>query len=314
MNGIVVFLVRRCLASATVLLGLATVVFFSIKLVPGDPVRLMTQYRMPEEQVLEVYAKLGWDQPLYIQYLNYLWNLLQGDLGISIVANARVSDLVGARLAPTVFLAVYATLLSVAIAMPLAVWAAARRDRVADYVIRIAGMVGFAMPAFWIGLLLMIVFGLKLRWLPISGYGNGFIGHLRHLFMPALTLTFFLVPLFVQSLRASMLDVMEMDFVEVARAKGLSEPRILTVHVMRNALIPLVTVVAINFGFLLGGAVLIESVFSLPGIGSLFIRAVGQRDYLVVQGLSLVFGVGVVVASLLADVTYSLVDKRVIRT
>jgi peptide/nickel transport system permease protein len=274
----------------------------------------MTQYRMPEQQVLEVYARLGWDKPLHIQYLNYLWNLLQGDLGISIVANARVSDLVSARLAPTVFLAVYATLLSIVIAMPLAIWAAARRDRLTDYAIRIAGMVGFAMPAFWIGLLLMIVFGLKLRWLPISGYGDGFIGHLRHLFMPALTLTFFLVPLFVQSLRASMLEVMDMDFVEVARAKGLSEPRILTVHVLRNALIPLVTVVAINFGFLLGGAVLIESVFSLPGIGSLFIRAVGQRDYLVVQSLSLVFAAGVVAASLLADVTYSLIDKRVTQT
>ena len=174
-------------------------------------------------------------------------------------------------------------------------------------------MIGLAMPPFWVGLLLMVVFGLTLRWFPIRGFGEGFLGHLHHMFLPALTMALFLAPILIQSLRSSILDVLEADYIEVARAKGLSPRRIMFKHILRNAAIPVITVLAVNIGWLLSGAVIVETVFTIHGLGSQLVQSVGFRDYFTVQGLALVFSVLVMIVNLAADLAYMAIDRRVMR-
>jgi peptide/nickel transport system permease protein len=307
------YIVRRLAQMVLVILGVTLFAFLTIQLVPGDPIRIMLHGRATDEVVAAAHQRLGLDQPLPVQFARFVWNALHGDLGISIIQKASVTEIVGERLEASVFLLTYSALIAVALALPLALVAASRRDRPIDHAIRIGGMIGFAMPPFWMGLLLMLFFGLTLGLLPIAGYGKGFLGHLVHLTLPSLTIALFLAPILIQSLRAAMLDVMTADYIEVARAKGLSERRILVKHVLRNALIPTITVLAVNIGWLLSGAVIVEYVFSIPGLGTLLVRAVGFRDYPVIQGLAVVFAMLVVTVNLLADLIYILVDRRVLR-
>ena len=307
------FIVGRLIQMVPVLIGVSLVSFFAIHLVPGDPIQIMLLGRASAETVAAMHAEYGLDLPVWQQYLNFIGGALQGDLGRSIVQKTSVTSLVADGLGVSLFLLAYGALLSVLIAVPLAMWAAIRRDEPADHGIRLAGMIGLAMPPFWIGLMLMVFFGLTLRWFPIQGFGEGFLGHVYHMFMPALTMALFLAPVLIQSLRSSILDVLEADYIEVARAKGLSEWRILTKHVLRNALIPVITVLAVNISWLLSGAVIVEYVFGLPGLGSLLVRSVGYRDYPLIQGLSFVFAVLVVIVNLIADLSYMLVDRRVLK-
>jgi peptide/nickel transport system permease protein len=307
------YIAERIVSAIPVLLGVTIFVFVAIQFVPGDPIRIMMHGRISDAEVAAIYAKLGMDRPLLVQYADFVRKALGGDLGLSIIQNTAVSKLVGEKLSPSLWLLATSAVLSVIIAMPLALVSARRRNRLTDHLIRISSMVGFAMPPYWIGLLLMLLFGLKLGLFPISGFGKGPLDHLHHLFLPALTIACFLAPILVQSLRASMLDVLAAEFIEVARAKGLSDWRILTKHVLRNALIPVITVLAVNISWLVSGAVIVEYVFSLPGLGSLLVRSVGYRDYPVIQGLSLIFAVIVVAVNLLADLSYMLVDPRVLR-
>jgi peptide/nickel transport system permease protein len=247
------------------------------------------------------------------QYGRFLKLAITGDLGQSIIQKQAVGSIVGERVLPTVLLLLCSTVLAIIIALPLSLVAARFNDHVVDHAIRIGGMVGFAMPPFWVGLLLMLFFGLYLRWLPVSGLGNDIIDRARHLFLPSATIALFLAPMLVQSLRSAMLEVMTSDYIEVARAKGLTSRRILLKHVLRNALIPVITILAVNIGWLLSGAVIVEYVFSYPGLGSLLVRAVSYRDYPIIQGLSIVFGILVVGVNLLADLSYILVDRRVLK-
>jgi peptide/nickel transport system permease protein len=296
-----------------VVLGVVLIAFLTIQLVPGDPVRIMLHGRATEDVIAAAHARLGLDQPVPVQFARFVWNALQGDLGTSIIQQAPVTAIILERLGASLFLLTYSALIAVLLAVPLAILSAARHGRPIDHAIRIGGMIGFAMPPFWMGLLLMLLFGLTLGLFPISGYGRGFLGHIVHLTLPSLTIALFLAPILIQSLRGSMLEVMTADYVEVARAKGLSERRILIKHVLRNALIPTITVLAVNIGWLLSGAVIVEYVFSIPGLGSLLVRAVGFRDYPVIQGLALAFAMLVVTVNLLADLAYMLVDRRVLR-
>jgi peptide/nickel transport system permease protein len=305
------FVGARLLQAVPVLLGVTLIAFLAIQLVPGDPVRIMMQGRASEAAVAELQARLGLDRPVLVQYLSFVGNAVTGDLGTSIIQRAPVSAIIWERLVPSVFLLVYSTVLAVLLAVPLAVWAAARRERIADHLIRLAGTLCFAMPSFWIGLILILSFGLTLKWFPIAGFGRGFIGHLHHLFLPAVTIALFLAPLLMQSLRAAMLEAMTADHVEVARAKGLSEARILFRYVLRSAAIPVITILAVNIGWLISGSVVVESVFSVSGLGMLLVHAVSTRDYPVIQGLTVVFALLVLGVSLLADIAYALVDKRV---
>lgn len=307
------YILGRLVQMVPVVLGVVLIAFLAIQLVPGDPVRIMLHGRATEEVIAAAHARLGLDQPVPVQFARFVWNALHGDLGTSIIQQAPVTAIVFERLGASLFLLTYSALIAVLLAVPLAIVSAARHGRPIDHAIRIGGMIGFAMPPFWMGLLLMLLFGLTLGLFPISGYGRGFLGHVVHLTLPSLTIALFLAPILIQSLRGSMLEVMTADYIEVARAKGLSERRILIKHVLRNALIPTITVLAVNIGWLLSGAVIVEYVFSIPGLGSLLVRAVGFRDYPVIQGLALVFAMLVVIVNLLADLAYMLVDRRVLR-
>lgn len=308
------YLLGRLLQLVPVVLGVVLIAFLTLQLVPGDPVRIMMHGRATDEVVAAAHARLGLDQPLPVQFGRFVWNALHGDLGTSIIQRAPVATIIGERLEASLFLLAYSALIAVVFAVPLAIIAAGRHGRPIDHAIRIGGMIGFAMPPFWLGLLLMLLFGLTLGLFPISGYGEGFSGHVLHLTLPSLTIALFLAPMLIQSLRSSMLDVMTADYIEVARSKGLSRRRILVKHVLRNALIPTITVLAVNIGWLLSGAVIVEYVFSIPGLGSLLVRSVGFRDYPVIQGLALVFALLVVAVNLLADLAYMVVDRRVLRT
>jgi peptide/nickel transport system permease protein len=308
------YILGRLVQMVPVVLGAVLIAFLAIQLVPGDPVRIMLHGRATEDVIAAAHARLGLDQPVPVQFARFVGNALQGDLGTSIIQQAPVTAIILERLGASLFVLTYSALIAVLLAVPLAILSAARHDRPIDHAIRIGGMIGFAMPPFWMGLLLMLLFGVTLGLFPISGYGRGFLGHVVHLTLPSVTIAVFLAPILIQSLRGSMLEVMTADYVEVARAKGLSERRILIKHVLRNALIPAITVLAVNIGWLLSGAVIVEYVFSIPGLGSLLVRAVGFRDYPVIQGLALVFAMLVVIVNLLADLAYMLVDRRVLRT
>jgi ABC-type dipeptide/oligopeptide/nickel transport system permease component len=260
------YMLRRLLEMIPVLLGITLMAFIFMQLMPGDPITILTGGKASPETVAAMRARYGLDQPVYIQYLRFLANALRGDLGTSILQKTPVTELVLGRIPPTLFLLTYGGLIAVLLTIPLSIISAMRADQPVDHSIRVGGMVTFAMPSFWLGLLLILLFGLKLHWFPIAGWGEGFFGHLYYLFLPALTIGLFLAPILILSLRSSLLDIMGAEYIEAARAKGLKQRRIMTKHVLRNALIPTVTVLAVNIGWLVGGTVVIETVFSIPGI------------------------------------------------
>jgi len=307
------YIANRLLQMMPVVFGISLVGFFAIHLVPGDPIQIMMHGHASPETVAAARAQLGLDRPLLEQYGRFLKLAVTGDFGQSIIQKQAVGSIVGERVLPTVLLLLCSTVLAILLALPLSLISARYSDRLVDHAIRIGGMVGFAMPPFWVGLLLMLFFGLYLAWLPVSGLGDDFADRAKHLFLPSATIALFLAPILVQSLRSAMLEVMTSDYIEVARAKGLTPRRILLKHVLRNALIPVITILAVNIGWLLSGAVIVEYVFSYPGLGSLLVRAVSYRDYPIIQGLSIVFGVLVIFVNLMADLSYILVDRRVLK-
>lgn len=308
------YILGRIVQMIPVLIGVTLIAFLALQLVPGDPIKLMLGGRATDQVLAAAHREFGLDKPVLVQFGNFILNALQGDLGTSIIQRQPVSVIVGERVDKSIFLLVYGAVFSIAVAVPLAIIAVMKSHRPADHVIRMGGMIGLSMPSFWLALLLVMLFSLNLNWFPIGGYGEGFFDHLWHLFLPALTIALFLSPILVQSLRAAMLDVMTADYIEVARSKGLSPSRIMVKHVLRNALIPAITVLSVNIGWLLSGAVIVEYVFTIPGLGSLLVRSVGFRDYPVIQGLTIVFALFVMVVNLLADLSYMLVDRRVLKS
>jgi peptide/nickel transport system permease protein len=218
---------------------------------------------------------------------------------------------IGERLGPTVLLLVYATLIAVVLALPLGIISALRRNRVADHSIRLLTLVAFAMPAFWLGLILVRSLALDLGAFPVSGYGDGFVDHLYHLTLPALTIGLFLCAMLVRSLRSSLGEVLSTEFIEAARARGLSDTRVVMKHALRNSLIATITVLAVNLGWLISSAVVIERVFDIPGLGQLLVESIYTRDFPTIQALTLVFGLLVIGINLLSDLAYALVDPRI---
>lgn len=305
------FLARRVLHSIPVLLAVVVLSFLIIHLAPGDPVRLMLGVHATLQTVATMKHQLGLDKPLAQQLGSYLVNSLHGDFGYSIIKQASVSSIVSSRILPSVYLILYSVVLALALTIPLAVMSALRRNRAFDQLVRLIGMVVFAMPSFWLGIMLALLLGLELHLLPVSGYQSDPVGVLHTLLLPSLTLALFLAPMLIRTLRASLVDALSMEYVEAARARGLSDVRIVGKHAMRNSLIPLVTVLSINVGFLISGTVIIENVFQVPGLGSLLVQSVLNRDYPVVQALVFIFGTMVIVTNLLADLTYRVIDPRI---
>lgn len=305
------FLAKRLLHSIPVLIVVLVVSFLIVRLIPGDPVQLMLGISATPENVERVRDQLGLDEPLPKQLGDFFVNSFTLDFGDSIVKRTSVRDVVGSRVMPSIYLILASVVVSLVIAVPLGILSAVRRNRLADHVIRLVSMTTFAMPSFWLGLMLALLVSLKLGWLPVSGYGDGLVGVLRSLTLPALTLGLYLAPMLIRTLRSSLIDVLDSEYVEAARSRGLPETRVVGKHALRNSLIPLITVLSINVGFLISGTVVVENVFQIPGLGSLLVQSVLTRDYPVIQALVLVFGVLVIVINLLSDVAYSLVDPRI---
>jgi peptide/nickel transport system permease protein len=262
-------------------------------------------------QLRQITRQLGLNQPIAAQYWHFLDRLLHGNLGTSLFYGQSAASLIAGRLAPTIWLIVYAAVLAIAVSVPLAMIAASRKDGIRDQLVRAVPLFGLGMPPFWVGLLLQYALALSLHAFPVTGYGTGFVGHLHSMFLPSLTVAIGLSPVVIRSLRASMLNVLGADYITTARSKGVPNHRLFFRHVLRNAVIPAVTVLGINIGFLIGSTLIVENVFAIPGIGSLMIQSIFDRDFPVVQGVTLVFGIMVVLVNLLTDVTYASLDPRV---
>ncbi len=306
------YVVRRLLQLVPIALGVTILVFFLIHLVPGDPARTILGNQATPERIALVRHDFGLDRPLLVQYEKFMGRIVQGDLGSSLFYSVPAGRLVLDRLPVTLWLIGFGTLLSVLVAVPLAALAATKRNRLPDQLVRAVPLVGLGFPPFWLGIMLLLVFGLHLgRGFPVGGYGSGFVGHLHSMFLPALTVALGIAPILIRSLRASLLEVLESDYVVTARSKGISERRVLLRHALRNAVISTVSVLGVNVGFLVGGTLVIEQVYALPGIGQLMINSIFQRDFPVVQAVTLVFSVMVVLVYLTTDVVHALLDPRV---
>lgn len=305
------YVLRRLVAMLPVLLGITLIVFFMIHLVPGDPARTLLGVRATDEAVALLHKEFGLDKPLWQQYLDFMGRLAHGDLGTSFFYRTDVTSLVAGRLAPTVWLVVAATMLSLLISVPLAVIAASRRGGALDQLIRAVPLVGLGMPAFWLGIMLILIFALRLRLFPVSGFGDDVLGHLRSIILPALTVALALTPILIRSLRTSMIAVLDSDYVVTARAKGLSHRRVIVGHTLRNAAVSSVTVLGVNIAYLVGSTLVVERVFALPGLGTLMLDAIFNRDFAVVQAVTLVFAGMVVAINLMTDVAHAVLDPRV---
>jgi peptide/nickel transport system permease protein len=305
------FVGRRLLQLVPVAVGVTIVVFFMIHLIPGDPAETILGIHATPQSIAELRKEWGLNRPLISQYLFFLDRLVHGNLGKSLIYGTSAGTLIIQRLPATLWLIVYAAVLAVLISVPLAMIAATRKDGVRDHVVRAVPLVGLGMPSFWVGFLLITLFAVNLRWFPVGGYGTDFASHVYYMFLPSLTVAIALSPVVIRSLRASMLSVLGADYITTARSKGVPGRRLFVRHVLRNAVIPAVTVLGINIGFLIGGTVIIENVFAIPGIGQLMINSIFQRDFPVVQGVTLVFAILVVLVNLLADITYAWLDPRV---
>ncbi len=305
------YLIRRLVFMIPVLIGVTIISFVLIHLIPGDPAQVILGVHAQPDNLKALRHELGLDRPLWKQYGFYLGDLLRLDLGSSIKFQQSVESLIQKRIGLTLFLIGFATLLTIAISLPLGIMAALKKNSFFDQIVRAVLMVTMVMPAFWVGILLLILFGVKLDLLPVSGYGEGFVDHVRHLFLPALTIALSLAPILVRSLRASILQAMDSDYVRTARAKGLQDRAVLNRHVMKNALIPSVTLLGLSIGYLMGSTVIVERVFSLPGVGSLLVDSISARDYPVVQAMTLIFAVFVILVNIATDVVYTMLDPRV---
>ncbi len=305
------FLRKRFLQILPVLFGIALVVFLVVRLIPGDPARIMLGTRATEERLAELRHELGIDLPIWEQVIRFLGNLVQGDLGTSLFYRRAVMEVILERLPPTLFLIVFAVLLSIATCLPLAIWAALREGRWPDHGVRVVSTLTLAMPGFWVGLNLLILLGVVFPIFPISGYGDDFVDRIRHLFLPALTIALGLAPILTRTLRASLIETLQAPHVQFARTKGLAEQKLIRRHVLRNGLVATVTILGVNIGWLLGGSVVVETVFSIPGIGALIVSSITARDYPMIQGIALAFGLMVIVINLVTDIVYSLLDPRV---
>lgn len=287
------------------------IVFMMLRLIPGDPVTAVVGETATDEDIARVRKELGLDEPLWLQYAYYMRDLAQLDLGESTRFDVPATDILPRRFRVTLSLALFTTVLTNLIAVPLGILSALKKDSVLDNVVRSTLMVTMVMPPFWIGIIFIIVFSIELGLFPVSGFGDSLADNIHHLFLPALTISLALSSILIRSLRNSVLDVLETDYVKVARAKGLQNSTVITAHVLRNAMIPYVTLLGIHIAFLLAGTVIIEKVFSLPGAGALLIDSVSARDYPMVQALTLIFALLVVTANLVTDIVYSFLDPRV---
>ena len=305
------FVLYRPLQLIPVLVGISIITFVLIRAIPGDPARILLGTRSTPDAIARIRAQFGLDEPLWMQYLYFIKNLFSGEMGTSILYRVDVLRLVGERIGPTLFLVVGSVLLAVMIAIPLAAVAARNRGRFIDHAIRGLSTAGLGFPAFWLGIMLIIVLSIKLNLFPVSGYGDNWAERLHHMVLPCLTVALALSAVLTRNLRASILAELVSDHATAARARGLPEGKVFWRHVLPNSLVPSINILAINMGWLIGGSVVVESVFSLPGLGQLLVRGIFTRDYMVVQGVAMVFACATVLINFLADILTAAADPRI---
>jgi peptide/nickel transport system permease protein len=308
------YILRRLLATVPVMLIVAVLVFLMLRLTPSDPAAIIAGDTATSEQVAEIRKRLGLDQPIFTQFVIWSSRTLKGDLGESFFFKKQVADLVLDRLEPTASLALVTIVLAVLVAVPLGTLAAWRHGGWLDSIVMGFSVLGFSVPVFVVGYALIYVFAIELNWLPVQGYqriGLGIGGWLQRLILPALTLSVIYVALIARITRTSVLEVMNEDYIRTARAKGQTEGRVLLHHALANAAVPIVTVIGIGVALLIGGVVVTESVFTIPGIGRLTVDAVLARDYPVIQAVILLFSLAYVLVNLAVDVAYTFLDPRI---
>lgn len=303
--------VRRAARALPVVAGVVVLTFLLLHIIPGDPARQVLGNHATPEQVARLRQKWGLDRSLAEQFGSFVTRLVtHGDTGNSLFYNVPTRSLIVPRIGVTLELVALAGVFCVLLTVPLAVWAAVRKDRLPDHLIRVIPAVGAGMPALWLGLLLIIVFSVRLHLFPVGGAGPGPWLTFRGLVLPAFTAALAITPVLIRSLRAGLLEVLESDYIAAARARSLSEPRVLFVHAARNAVVPMLTLLGLNLAYLVGGTVVVEQVFDIDGLGGLMFQSIGNRDFPVVQGIALFFAVVVVIVNLLTEALSALVDPR----
>jgi peptide/nickel transport system permease protein len=308
------YIVRRILATIPVMVVVAIFVFALLHLSPGDPAAIIAGDTATEADIIGIRAKLGLDQPIWVQFGTWVWGLMHGDLGISIFTNLPVIKLIQQRVEPTAALTLSTLLVSVAVAIPMGVLAAWRAGSWIDRVVMIFAVLGFSVPVFVLAYLLIYVFAIWLDLLPVQGYVSitqGFWPFLSHIILPSLALGMIYAALIARITRASMLDVLAQDYIRTAQAKGLGNQQVLIGHALKNAAVPIVTIIGIGVALLISGVVVTETVFAIPGLGRLTVDAILRRDYPIIQGVILIFSAAYVVVNLLVDLSYTLLDPRI---
>ena len=308
------YLLRRVLAAIPVMGVVALFVFLLLRLTPGDPAAILAGDNATPEQLERIRVSLGLHEPIYIQFFTWINQLLHGDLGVSLISNVPVLQMIGQRLEPSISIAISTIILAILIAVPLGVIAAWKHGTWIDRFVMGLSVLGFSVPVFVIGYVLIQLFAIDLRWLPVQGFKSiaaGLGPYLERLVLPTLTLSFIYVALIARMTRAAMLDVLGEDYIRTARAKGIAEMAVLLRHGLRNAAVPVITVIGTGFALLISGVVVTESVFNLPGVGRLTVDAVLARDYPVIQAMILLTSLVYVTINLLIDVAYTLLDPRI---
>lgn len=303
------YVIRRLLMVIPILLGVATIIFVLMFMVPGDPARLMMGQHGDERVLASIRHEMGLDRPLYVQYVKFIGRLVQGDLGMSYRQKRPVATIIAERFPATLKLALSAMTLAILAGMTLGIIAAVNRNKIWDLLVMTLSLTGISLPVFWLGMMLILVFASGLGWLPVGGYGRS--GDLRHLLLPAIALSTISIGYISRMMRSSMLEVIGKDYIRTARAKGLSEWAVILRHALRNALIPVITIIGIDFASLLGGAVATETVFAWPGLGRAVVDAIRERDLPVVEGCVIFMAFVFVIANLLVDLSYAWLDPRI---
>jgi peptide/nickel transport system permease protein len=307
-------ILRRVLATIPVMAVVAVVVFLMLRLTPGDPAAVLAGDNATLEQIERIRTNLGLDRPIYEQFATWILRLASGDLGTSIFTQLPVTTLIGQRVEPTLMLTLSTVTLSVLIAVPLGVLAAWKAGSWVDRLIMVVAVVTFSFPVFVLGYLLIYQFGLNLRWLPTQGYRSpfeDFWSFVQHMILPTVALSSIYIALITRITRASVLETLSEDYIRTARAKGQTESKVLFRHALKNAAVPIVTIIGIGIALVIGGAVVTETVFNLPGLGRLVVDAILRRDYPIIQGLILVFSFVYILINLLIDIAYTLLDPRI---
>ncbi|MFS2327849.1 ABC transporter permease [Brucella sp. H1_1004] len=309
-----VYLLKRIFALVPVLLLVSVFVFLLLRLTPGDPAAILAGDAATTEQLERIREAMGLNEPILTQYFTWMGNILQGDLGVSLISGVPVLDMVSQRIGPTISIAVLTIIIAVLVAIPMGVVAAWRHRSWADYLVMSFSVLGFSVPVFLVGYVLLLIFSVNLGWLPVQGFkpiSSGLGGFLERAILPALTLASIYIALIARMTRAAMLDVLGEDYIRTARAKGVNDRRLLFVHALKNAAVPVVTIVGTGFALLISGVVVTESIFNIPGIGRLTVDAVLARDYPVIQAMILLTSALYVFVNLLIDLSYTLFDPRI---